>query len=71
MIVLDDGSSDGLKPVVASFGLPKLTYVWQGHHGAPVARNKGEGPAAIGRYLMFFDSDDTLEQEWTASSTGI
>lgn len=58
VVVVDDGSSDDTRQVVAQFGKPVL-YVHQGNRGRSSARNLGV-QASSGKYLMFLDSDDML-----------
>jgi glycosyltransferase involved in cell wall biosynthesis len=63
LIVIDDGSTDGTRDVVAGFRDRRVRYV-------PLARNKGAAAArnvgvrmARGKFLAFQDSDD----EWLPS----
>lgn len=55
VIVIDDGSSDGLKERLAV--LPEIVLLETGGLGAPAARNAGID-AASGDYLAFLDADD-------------
>jgi hypothetical protein len=58
LIVIDDGSTDDTRAVVASFGT-RVTYVLGDHRGAGPARNLGLSRAR-GDLVAFLDSDD----EW-------
>ena len=60
LIVVDDGSVDNTREIVASFEASRpgrVRYVHQANRGAYGARNTGVQEAA-GRYFAFFDSDD-------------
>jgi glycosyltransferase involved in cell wall biosynthesis len=60
LIVVDDGSTDDTRDVVARLGDPRICYVaLPGNRGLPAARNAGLA-VARGRYVAFQDSDD----EW-------
>jgi len=56
LMVVDDGSTDETKGVVSSY-IPRLTYIYQEHHGVSAARNRGITHAQAD-YLAFLDSDD-------------
>ena len=59
LIVVDDGSSDStLKMIYENIKEERrLKVIKQNHLGAGVARNKGL-KAAVGKYVLFLDSDD-------------
>ncbi|MGE5294771.1 MAG: glycosyltransferase family 2 protein [Solirubrobacterales bacterium] len=56
IIVVDDGSKDNTREVVAAYGAP-VRYIFQENQGPGAARNQGIRVAA-GAYLAFLDSDD-------------
>ena len=59
LIVVDDGSTDDTREMVASVGDPRIRLlVHKQNCGAAAARNTGL-EAAVGRYIAFLDSDDT------------
>jgi glycosyltransferase involved in cell wall biosynthesis len=59
IIVVDDGSDDDTKNVVANIHSTLLCYHYQQNKGVCAARNSGAS-AAKGEYLIFLDSDDVL-----------
>lgn len=59
VIVVDDGSSDNTKEVIAAIDDNRLRYIYQDNAGACAARNRGI-ELAQGEYIAFQDSDD----EW-------
>ena len=59
VIVVDDGSTDGLQTMLAAISDPRVhVVVHPRNRGAAAARNSGIA-AARGEFLAFLDSDDT------------
>jgi len=65
LIVVDDGSTDGTRAVLDSFG-SQITIIEQAHAGAYVARNRGLREAH-GELIAFIDSDDVWLPDRLAS----
>lgn len=63
LIVVDDGSTDDTERTVKMYSDSRIRYIRQGNAGAATARNKG-ALAAQGEYIIFLDSDDTVEINW-------
>jgi len=61
LIVVDDGSTDNTKDIVASFG-SKVKYTFQSHQGVSAARNFGLSLAS-GDFIAFLDSDDLWKED--------
>ena len=60
IIVVDDGSMDNTREVVAGLKSPKVKYFWQSNSGGPShPRNRGI-ELAQGHYIALFDSDDIM-----------
>jgi glycosyltransferase involved in cell wall biosynthesis len=58
LIVVDDASSEDLRPIVEGFGDPRVRYIRrEANGGASAARNTGLA-AATGDFIAFQDSDD-------------
>ncbi len=57
LIIVDDGSTDNTRNVVASFNDNRIIYLYQTNSERSVARNYGISRAA-GQYICFLDSDD-------------
>ena len=57
LIVVDDGSTDNTREVVAAFADPRIHYVHQQNRGNPAARNAALR-LATGEYVAFLDADD-------------
>ncbi len=64
VIVVDDGSTEDLHPVIAEFG-DRIILIRQANSGPGVARNTGVEHAR-GEYIAFLDSDD-IWFPWTLS----
>ncbi len=62
-IVINDGSTDNTREVVAQFTDPRICYIYQKNQGLAAARNSGIC-AAQGKYLSFLDADDLWEPEF-------
>ncbi|MCM8570487.1 glycosyltransferase family 2 protein [Gramella jeungdoensis] len=61
LILVDDGSSDNTKEIISPYLRDhRVNYLYQANQGVAVARNYGAGRAK-GDYLIFLDSDDTIE----------
>lgn len=61
-IVVDDGSSDNTREVVAGVKDARVRYIYQENKGLPGARNAGIR-ASSGEYVAFLDSDDAFLPE--------
>jgi glycosyltransferase involved in cell wall biosynthesis len=56
LIIIDDGSTDSTKEVLAEYG-ERLQYIYQDNQGRSAARNHGIA-LAKGEFIAFLDSDD-------------
>ena len=65
IIVVDDGSTDGTRALVAAYG-DRLRVIHGPNQGAASARNTGTA-LARGEFLLYLDADDLLEPEAIAS----
>jgi len=61
VVVVDDGSSDGTREWLRNLNHDQVRPIFQGNHGAPVARNRGLEEAK-GQFLKFLDDDDWLAE---------
>jgi len=57
LILVDDGSTDGTREVVAAAYGNQIKYIYQDNRGLAAARNTGIR-ASKGEYLSFIDADD-------------
>lgn len=57
VLIVDDGSTDDTRSIVAKFSDPRLHYLYQENRGLSAARNLGIHHSK-GSYLSFLDSDD-------------
>ena len=57
LIVVDDGSQDNTRDVLADYSDPRIRYIYQENRKLPGARNTGIR-AGTGEYVAFLDSDD-------------
>jgi glycosyltransferase involved in cell wall biosynthesis len=63
IIVVDDGSPDNTKEVVASVADKRIRYIrHEKNKGLPAGRNTGIR-AAMGRYIAFLDDDDRWRED--------
>jgi glycosyltransferase involved in cell wall biosynthesis len=69
IVVVDDGSTDDTLARVRAFGHP-VRAVSAPHGGVPRARNHGMR-AAAGRFIVFLDADDVLEETLIAQAVDL
>ena len=63
LIIVDDGSTDATKELVASFGDNRIKYFLQENGGAAKARNYGVSKAQAD-WIAYLDSDNELFPEY-------
>ena len=64
ILIVDDGSTDNTQAIVKEYSADlKIKYIYQNNQGVCSARNTG-AKEANGAYLIFLDSDDTVEKSW-------
>ena len=64
IVIVDDGSTDNTKEILQEYtGDTRIKYIYQTNAGVCAARNTG-AKEAKGDYLIFLDSDDTVEESW-------
>ena len=68
LIVVDDGSTDHTREVVAGFDDPRVRYIYQENSGPAAARNRGIH-AARSEWVALLDSDDVWTLDHLARMT--
>jgi glycosyltransferase involved in cell wall biosynthesis len=64
LLVVDDGSTDHTQTIIEPYLKDqRIKYIYQNNGGVCAARNKG-ALNSTGDYLIFFDSDDFVEETW-------
>lgn len=64
VIIINDGSTDATESICCDFSsrYSEIRFISQENQGVSVARNRGI-EESHGRYLYFFDSDDSLTED--------
>jgi len=68
VVVVDDGSSDDTRKVLAAIDDPRLVVIHQDNAGPAAARNHGMRKAR-GEYIAFLDSDDSWYPEFLQAAS--
>jgi glycosyltransferase involved in cell wall biosynthesis len=64
IIIVDDGSTDNTKVILEAYSTDaRIKYHYQNNAGVCAARNTG-AKLSNGEFLIFLDSDDTVEKSW-------
>jgi len=64
LLVVDDGSTDDTQAIIEPYLKDqRIKYIYQNNAGVCAARNKG-ALNSTGDYLIFFDSDDSVQETW-------
>lgn len=64
ILIIDDGSTDNTKAIIHQYSNElRINYIYQKNAGVCSARNTG-AKVANGEYLIFLDTDDTVEKSW-------
>ncbi|WHZ55737.1 glycosyltransferase family 2 protein [Metabacillus hrfriensis] len=65
IIIINDGSSDKSEEIISEYKEKdnRIIYVYQENNGPSEARNKGI-LTSTGKYLVFIDSDDTVDKRY-------
>lgn len=63
IIIVNDGSTDNTKEIINSYNDQKIKVYNNKNHGVSYSRNYAM-KKAIGKYIMFVDSDDILNNDW-------
>ena len=65
LLLVDDGSTDRSQHILKEYELKdqRIKVLYQNHGGAGLARNLGINNA-VGDYIVFVDSDDTIENNY-------
>lgn len=66
LIVVDDGSTDRTKQIVAGFADKRIKYIYKENGGASSARNRGIQEAG-GEFLITLDADDMMAPGYIAA----
>ena len=70
MLIIDDGSTDNSREVVAQFTDDRIKYIWQENKGLSAARNTGIN-IAKGELIGLLDADDIYETDFLSTLVSI